>query len=589
MLKDDTVLHATIFNRKWMNKIPLNTVLTLFAKYEGNQRITVISYNTTPLNQQLGLNPVYHLKEGIQQKTLVSMLKKVIPVTPSENIIPEQFRIQYRLLDKNIAIQQIHFPQNQKLLHEAQRTLKYEEFLKFEWIISQRKQMNHVENLLYKKEFDTDTVFHLINRLPFNLTKDQHKAIVDILDDLQQPKMMYRLVQGDVGCGKTIVAIMALYANSLANRQGAFMVPTEILAQQQYEEVKKVLQNTSIRVCCLYSSLSAEEKRNTLEKIKNHEVDIVVGTHALFQQQVQFSDLGLMVTDEQHRFGVEQRRKLREKGQYVDVLVMSATPIPRTLATVLYGDMDVTLIESQPEGRKPVITRWIHENSMNRILDEILKRIDQGERCYVVCSAIEQDTESQIRNVYSITEALQNKLNDRYQIASLHGKMGNDEKTQIMEDFKSGKVQILVSTTVVEVGVSVKEASMMVIYNAERFGLSQLHQLRGRVKRSSHQGYCYLLSNQKDEDAKQRLEALCHHENGFDIADIDLQLRGPGDLLGQRQSGIPVFRIGNILTDQNIINTAKKDVQYLIEHPEIDKEELEKVCMPYIQDKITLD
>ncbi len=582
LLNNEEIIKCTIFNRPWISRMPSGSVITVFGKYDGNNRVTCSNYNAKPLSEQSGIFPVYNLKEGATLKYFRSIVEKTLEHHHFENLIPQEYINAYRLYDRQTALREIHFPTNETTLNNAKRTLKYEEFLLFSCIMQQRRDLMGQKNVLYEKHFEFDDVFALANRLSFVLTRDQLKAVNEILEDMKKPLPMMRLVQGDVGCGKTIVAILALYANALSKKQGAFMVPTEILAQQQYEDLRSILRQSGLHIRALYSSLPSAEKKEVLEGLKNGEVDIVVGTHSLIQDNVAFKELGLIVTDEQHRFGVNQRKKLLEKGQFTDVLVMSATPIPRTLQGVIYGDMDISIIETLPPGRKPVITRLIHENSLRSFLPELLKMLDEKDRAYIICPAIEDDNES-MQNVSKLTRNLEDFFKGRYAVGSLHGKMSSDEKTNVMNSFKEGEIQILISTTVVEVGVNVKEANIMIIYNADRFGLSQLHQLRGRIKRGSKQGYCYLLTNSKEEETLERLRVLAEHENGFEIAEYDLKLRGPGDILGVRQSGVPLFKLIDVTMDTRIMTTARKDAEVILNTPQINKEALLKRIGIYLE------
>ncbi|MEG0275016.1 MAG: helicase-related protein, partial [Longicatena sp.] len=347
-----------------------------------------------------------------------------------------------------------------------------------------------------------------------------------------------------------------------------FMAPTEILAKQHYQNLKKTFQDIEIEIEVLYSSLKPVEKKEILRRLKDNEIDILIGTHALFQEDVDFYDLGMVVADEQHRFGVSQRRRLLEKGDKVDFLLMSATPIPRTLAISLYGDMDVSTIQELPKGRMKVETRLIRSKSMAPILEDVLEKIDQGNQCYVVCPAIEKNEDYDMRNVMDIYEGMCQSLGRRYQIGLLHGRMSPQEKDDVMERFVSGKIDILVSTTVIEVGVDVKNANIMVIYDAHRFGLSQIHQLRGRVGRGDKAGYCYLLTSSSDPDSLARMKICEKTSDGFEIARADLQLRGPGDILGTRQSGVPGFILGDVIQDSNILEVARDDATYILKHME---------------------
>lgn len=366
-----------------------------------------------------------------------------------------------------------------------------------------------------------------------------------------------------------------MYACVLAHKQCAFMAPTEILAKQHETNLKKLFTGLNVEVRCLYSSLKSKEKEEILRELKENKIDILIGTHALFQEDVTFNDLGFVVADEQHRFGVEQRKKLIEKGNFVDFLFMSATPIPRTLALSLYGDMDVSTIEELPKGRIPTITKLVESNSMQSILVEVLDKIDEGNQCYIVCPAIENNEEYQMRNVTDIYESMKSVLGKKYNIGLLHGKMNPLEKEETMQSFLEHKIDILVSTTVIEVGVDVKDANIMVIYDAHRFGMSQIHQLRGRVGRGDKPGFCYLLTSTKDPDSLHRLKVCAKTNNGFDIAREDLAIRGPGDILGTRQSGIPGFILGDVIADRNILEVARDDATEIMKN--IDDKDNENV------------
>ncbi len=589
IINEDDVFHITIFNRPWLNNLKLNTQVTIYGKYDGQQKITAIKYNLKPLDEQLGIVPVYNLKNKINQNSFIKLIKKVLTKYDFNNVVPLVYRQKYRLIDRKLALLKIHCPNNDQDIHHAQRHLKYEEFLKFQMIIAARRSELLINDQRYKKEFDVDEIFGLANNLGFILTNDQLKAVNDIVADLASNKPMYRLIQGDVGCGKTVVAALGMYGCYLAGYQSAFMAPTEVLAKQQYEEFKKLFKYTKMNIEVLYSSLPQTEKASVIERLRSNEIDLIVGTHSLIQDTVIFYNLGMIVTDEQHRFGVGQRRKLIEKGNFVDILIMSATPIPRTLTNVLYGDMDVSNIFTLPKGRKPVITKMIKENTMINILDEVLAKIDAGSLCYIVCPAIEDDNDLGVRNTTAIYKALKKELNDRYDIGMLHGKMDSSIKDKTLKMFKEKKIQILVTTTVVEVGVNIKEANIMVIYDANRFGLSQLHQLRGRIKRSDTQGYCYLLTGSEDESSIQRLQVLVDSDDGFKIAEEDLRLRGPGDLFGTRQSGLPSLILGNLITDANIIKVAKEDAEEIIQTPNDDNKAIRDYAQTFLQNNDFID
>lgn len=579
---------CSIFNRPWKNAFPLGKSITISGTYQGGNKITVLTCNTEPIAQQIGLQPVYSTNQSLTQKDWIKLIDKALSVSLDiiEDKIPEEYRIRYKLLKRREAIYFIHKPKTENALKQALRTLKYEEFLVFQCCmqLGRNELMNHSK---VEKRFEKEEVYEVIRNLPFECTNDQKKAIDEILSDMQSKKCMMRLLQGDVGCGKTLVAGVSAYACVCAHKQVAFMAPTEILAKQHLQTLTKLFQGFDVNVELYCSSLKKNEKTKILEDLKENRIHIVVGTHALFQDDVEYYDLGLVITDEQHRFGVEQRRKLLNKGNQVDVLLMSATPIPRTLANTLYGDLDVSTIEEYPKGRSEVITRYIPSKGMKPILKEVLEFIDAGEQCYVVCPSIEENEDYKMSSVVSIYEGMKQVLKN-YRIGLLHGQMKTEEKDEIMNQFLNHELDILVSTTVIEVGVDVKNANIMIIYDAHRFGLSQIHQLRGRVGRGTHQGYCYLLSDTKDNESIERIKKLEECRDGFELSRFDLMLRGPGDILGKRQSGLPSFILGDFIQDSNIINSAKNDaieiVKHLNEYPV-----LQKICEKYILENKYLD
>ena len=568
LLYEEEELDIAIFNRPWISAFTVGKTITLIAKYEGGSRMTALQYNFQPLQEQLGIFPVYNVKEGISQKDIRKYIDKAW-LAQQESIkefLPMEYLQKYRLISRSQALYFIHHPKNMEAVKQSLRHLKYEEFLKFQITMQalkvQEKEVVHG----HEKRFDNEEVMDLQKTLAFSLTEDQIKTIEEILADLKSDHIMYRMVQGDVGCGKTLVAAFGMYACVLAHKQAVFLAPTEILAKQHGNNLKKIFHDYEIQVEVLYASLKTQEKKDILERLARNEIDILVGTHALFQEGVEFHDLGMVVADEQHRFGVAQRKKMLEKGDKVDFLLMSATPIPRTLAISLYGDMDVSTIQTLPSGRQKITTKLVHARSMSSILDFVLEKIDEGNQCYVVCPAIEKNEDYEMRNVTDIYQGMQASLGRRYQIGLLHGKMSAQEKDAVMKAFVEGDLQILVSTTVIEVGVDVANANIMVIYDAHRFGLSQIHQLRGRVGRGSQPGYCFLLSDSKDPDSLQRLKVCEKTNDGFVIARYDLALRGPGDILGTRQSGVPGFILGDVIQDANILEVAREDAQALLKH-----------------------
>lgn len=569
VMHDDSVIKITIFNRPWVNKLQMNQLLTITGIYMGNHKVTAMNYDTKPLSQHDMITPIYATKDGIQQRTIRDSIQKVYEAVQNEiqDYVPEEMIRKYRLLRKSEAIRRIHFPQSENDTKLAIRTLKYEEFLRF--FIALQFNKNEEGLSVYKepKIYSHLKIEKMIQNLPFSLTKDQKETIDQILKDLSSTTPMYRLVQGDVGCGKTIVAIISLYACTLSGYQCALLAPTEILAKQHYDSLCSLIKDDSIHIGVLYSGLSNNDKNKILEECESGKIHILVGTHALIQDSVKFKNLGYVVADEQQRFGVNQRKALRLKGTNTDFLLMSATPIPRTLASTIFGDMDVSTIETMPEGRKEPITKLIQENSFRSILSDVNEILESGHQLYVICAAVEENEDYKARDVYQMQQNL-TKLFSNYKVGMLHGKMSSDEKQNIMQEFYENKMQVLVSTTVVEVGMNVVNATGMIIYDADRFGLSQLHQLRGRIQRGNEQGKCWLLTDNKNQDVIERLQVLVKTNNGFEISYEDLRLRGPGDILGTRQSGVPDLILGNLYEDTNMIQVCKDDAFKITQQPE---------------------
>ena len=562
----EQILTITIFNRPWAKSLNLNQILTIQGVYQGNSKVTAISYDTKPLTEHASITPIYSIKEGIRQKTLQTIIHSVLNQLQDEIIddIPDEFRQAYRLLPLKVAYRCIHIPSSMNEVQIAVRTLKYAEFLRFFTAIQVMRSTDGIRIAKKPKIFSTKKIQQVIQSLSFEMTADQRDTLEKILYDMGSTHTMYRLVQGDVGCGKTVVATLALYAAFLSGYQGAMLAPTEILARQHYQSVNEVLAPFGVKTVVLYSALSSSKKKEILEDVASGKIDILIGTHSMIQDSVSFHNLGLTIADEQQRFGVAQRKSLKQKGEQVDFLLMSATPIPRTLAASLFGDMDVSTIETMPLGRITPVTKLVKENSFRTVLDDVKSLLVSGRQLYVICAAVDENEEYHARNVYDTTESIQ-KLFPQYKVACLHGRMSTDEKQEIMQAFNTNDIQILVSTTVVEVGVNVVNATGMIIYDADRLGLSQLHQLRGRIQRGSEQGYCWLLTASQEERVLQRLEVLVRSNNGFEISYEDLRLRGPGDILGTRQSGVPDFILGNIVEDTAMINQARKDALKVME------------------------
>lgn len=555
-------IEVTLFTYGYFPKFEIGRTLTVCGYFHPPRAVTASWTSLMELDDQKVLYPVYSIPNKTRRDMMIRLEEKALhKVDTLPDKVPLYLRERYHLYPLEKALKSIHQPKSQEDLYQGIRALKYEEFLTFH--CARLLQSFHVAKK--GRIFDQKLVDTFLEGFPYPFTSDQKKSLDEILADLRKDQAMYRLLQGDVGCGKTAVAAATIYAASLSHGQSALLAPTEILARQHL----KNLQSFGIEASLLCGSLKASEKRQVLEGLQNGSIQVVVGTHALFQKDVIFDHLSLVIADEQHRFGVLQRRALIEKGYQCDVLLMSATPIPRTAAHFLYGDIDLSTIHTLPPGRQRVKTKYIQSDSMAPILPRILEAVENENRqVYVVCPAIEENEEEGIAAAKGIYEGMQQVLGQRLSIGLLHGKMKNIQKEEIMKAFESGEIQILVSTTVIEVGIDVANATIMVIYDAHRFGLSSLHQLRGRCARGKKQGECYLLSSTKNLDSITRLHKLEELDNGFDLATYDLQVRGPGDLLGTRQSGLPTFILGDATKDLAMMECCAKDAKEILNHPE---------------------
>ena len=521
------------------------------------------------------LQPIYGLTAGLSNKTVVKMVTQLLETLPMQSeYLPEELKERYRLADINYALKTIHFPKNKEELLVSRKRLVFDEFLLF--IISVRRMKEKAEetpNCFPVKE--TWLTEEVIERLPYSLTNAQLNAWHEIERDLAGRTMMSRLVQGDVGSGKTILAFLAMFLVADNGYQAALMAPTEVLARQHYEGFLKLMeeQGLSFPTVLLTGSDTAKEKRIAYERIASGEAAIIIGTHALIQEKVEYANLALVITDEQHRFGVKQREALTTRGNPPNVLVMSATPIPRTLAIILYGDLDISVIDELPAKRLPIKNCVVNTSYRPKAYSFIEKQVRQGRQAYVICPMVEESEGMDAENVIDYTQKLKENLPSDIQIEYLHGKMKPKEKNRVMESFAAGEIQVLVSTTVVEVGVNVPNATVMMVENAERFGLAQLHQLRGRVGRGEYQSYCIFIQGNQDQISK-RLEILNKSNDGFYIAGEDLKLRGPGDLFGIRQSGDMEFRIGDIYNDSTILKEASEAAEEILSlDPELDLEQ----------------
>ena len=568
VLCEDNELLITIFNRPWIRGLDINNKVTIIGKYDGFNKVTAFNYYLKQAKDVTGIIPTYSIKDGINQNEMKKLIKYTYDKCKDELVdrVPKDLIEKHNLISYQQAIENIHFPTNKQLLAKAMSRLKYEEFLRF-YVALDVLKGNEIATKT-KKNIDIDKINKFVESFDYDLTQDQIKAKDDILNDLSSNKIMYRLLQGEVGCGKTAVSMIGLYANYLAGYQGALMAPTEILAKQHYESLAKALSPFGVKVSVLYSAM--ENEKQVKQEIKNGDVDIVVGTHALFSEDVEYKKLGFVIADEQHRFGVKQRKALKQKGENCDFLLMSATPIPRTLASSIYGDMDISTISTMPVGRKGCKTYLIKKNSVIDILDDIKNKLEEGRQVYIVAAAIDKSENYKAKDVTGLYNALKEELKP-FNVFLLHGRLSSEEKDDVMNRFNSNQIQVLISTTVVEVGVNVANATMMIIYDADKFGLSQLHQLRGRVQRSSYEGTCYLLTDSKDESVINRLNVLTRTNDGFEISFEDLKLRGPGDILGTRQSGLPAFILGNLIEDTKFVEAAKTDAHYICDNLKIEE------------------
>lgn len=503
------------------------------------------------------MQPVYPLTHGLSNKTFQKAIMSTRElICRMEDYIPEQVLREYGLMELSEAYENVHFPMNETVLRNAIRRLAFDEFYRFLYDMNVMKQENtRAENVHVVVQ--GKAVADFVSDLPYTLTRGQQQAIEDILADMGSGSVMNRLVQGDVGSGKTIVAASALFACVKAGYQGALMVPTEVLAKQHYDELSATFGRYGIKTACLVGSMTAKEKRKVYEALANGETDVLIGTHALIEEKVSFAELGLVVTDEQHRFGVNQRKRLASKGNYPHVLVMSATPIPRTLAIIMYADLDISVISELPRGRKPIKNCVVGTNYRDTAYRFIAGQIAEGGQVYVICPMVEESDTLDVTNVTEYADTLKCALPLETRIEILHGQMKADEKNRIMEAFIAGQIDVLVSTTVIEVGINNPNATVMMVENAERFGLAQLHQLRGRVGRGKKQSYCIFVNGRENEESMERLRVLENSNDGFFIAGEDLKLRGPGDFFGIRQSGEVLFQLADIYNHADMLKLAQ--------------------------------
>ena len=557
------IYNVSAYNQVYLcNELRSGMEITIFGKYDKIKNTIVVNeVRMGLLPDEVIIEPKYASVSGLGKKAINKFILNALDSDYKiEDYLPSDIVSKYNFKDKTWAIREIHNPSDIVSYKKSLQRLKYEELFMYLFKINYLKYKINNDDKAIERKFKDSNVDKFIHNLPFKLTSDQITCIEDIKNDLKSKKRMNRLVQGDVGSGKTIVAMIAAYINYLAGYQTALMVPTEILANQHYEDALKLFSNVGMNIAILTSSVGKKNKEDIYKKISDGAVDLIIGTQSLIQEKLIYSNLGLIITDEQHRFGVNQRNELKNKGILPDVLSMSATPIPRTYALSIYGDMDVSSIKTKPVGRKEVITYFRKESNITSVLEMMKKEIDLGHQIYVIAPMISEDDEESINNVNKLKEKMKSAFGKICKIDSVHGKLDVDEKNKVMNNFEKGKVDILISTTVIEVGVNVPNASMIVIFNANLFGLSTLHQLRGRVGRSDIQSYCVLVAKESND----RLKMLEGCNDGFEISEYDFIHRGEGDLFGIKQSGDAILRLANVRKDYSLLLRVKEDVDKFI-------------------------
>ena len=555
------LINVIIYNRAFLkNNLNIGKEITVIGKYEEvKNTLTASDIKLYPIGDETIIEPVYHLTKGMTNKGINKVILNALNKEDIIDYLPEKIIKKYKFLDKYNSLNLIHNPINVNEVEKAQERCKYEELFLFMLKINALKRKNNMLNIGYERKINVNRVNKFIEELPFKLTTDQINAVNNIIEDLNSSKRMNRLLEGDVGSGKTIVAIIAMYALYLSGYQSALMVPTEVLAKQHYNNITNLLKDYDINIELLVGSMTKKQKLESYERIKEGKVNIIIGTHAIIQDDIVYNNLGLVITDEQHRFGVNQRNSLRNKGNLPDVLYMSATPIPRTYALTIYGDMDISIINTMPSGRKKIITKVFDNKDIRKVLVKIKEELDNSHQIYIISPLIEESEDGE-----EDIEKLQKKFKLAFKnnnIGILHGKMTSKEKDKIMEDYLNKKIDILISTTVIEVGVDVKNSTMIVIFDAYKFGLATLHQLRGRVGRNELQSYCILMTN---KDTK-RLNLMQDISDGFTLAEEDLNLRGSGDLFGIRQSGDMSFKLASITKDYKLLMKAKEDTEEILD------------------------
>ena len=560
---NERIFNVVIFNRAYLKtNLTIGKNITIIGKYDFKKNIFTssdIKFNVT--NGQI--EPVYHLTKGITNNLVSKLIKDNFNNIYIKDSLPSNIISKYNLLSKKDALYNIHFPSDLKMVHYAKNRLIYEELFDFSFKMNYFKNQN-IRKDKEPKNIDINKINEFKKLLPFSLTTDQDNAYNEIVQDMSSNKKMNRLLLGDVGSGKTVVAVGAIYANFIAGFESTLMAPTEVLATQHYFSIKKILDKFNVAVELITGSMSKKEKEAIYKRVQNKDIDLLIGTHSLLNENIIFNNLGLVITDEQHRFGVHQRFTLEDKSKCPDILYLSATPIPRTYAMTIYGDLDISYIKTKPTGRKDIITKVKKNSDIKEVLGLMLEQIKLGHQIYVVSPLVEEDESLNLTSINLLKEKLSLAFKNLFRIEIIHGKMKTSEKESIMNDFKNNQIKILIATTVIEVGIDVSNATMMVIFNAERFGLATLHQLRGRVGRSDLQSYCYLISD-SDND---RLKVMEESNDGFYISQKDFEMRGHGDLFGVKQHGDMSFKLANLKNDYNILLFANEDAKKFIDSKE---------------------
>lgn len=562
---DHDVIMVNFFNQPWLkNKIEIGQEVAIYGKYNvARQSLTAFKFVAAKENDS-GMAPIYPVNRHVKQKKLVDLINVAIDdfIDQVQDIVPEKLRQEYRLLKDQVIIEKMHHPKNSHEAELAKRSAIFREFFIFELQLALLTR-NDGKQMGYAKKYDLTEIAQLTKSLPFELSDDQKHVVNEIFADMHSDGQMRRLLQGDVGSGKTVVAVYAIFAAITAGYQAALMVPTEILATQHFKKIDELLRPLGVRVALLTGNTKTLERREIYRELTDGTINVVIGTHALIQDSVIFKKLGLVIIDEQHRFGVGQRQALINKGDQPDILAMTATPIPRTLALTVYGDMTVSEIHHLPAGRKPIISTWKTSSQMKQVYRQMQEQLDQGFQIYAVTPLITESETLDLKNAEELHEKLSHDFPDQ-KVVLLHGQMPGAQKDEIMTAFAAGEIDILVTTSVIEVGVDVANANMMVIYNADRFGLSQLHQLRGRIGRGQTQSYCVFLADPKTDSGKARMKIIASTNDGFKLAEEDLKMRGEGDLFGKAQSGLPEFRVGDVVNNYNTLVVAQKEARALV-------------------------